>query len=423
MLLLALSSCIEDKCEETITYEVYRAVTRPVAEIRALEPEAEAARELCQSGNIYVYGDYLLIAEVEEGLHIYDNQQPESPQALAFLPVPGLTNMAVRNSILYLNSYMDLLTFRLDNPTQPEFISRLEDVFQSYTFMTDQSGENRLVTSYEPTQETINADCDQRFWRPWGRGWMVDECFNCAFFDVAVPLAQNAGAADDGAGIGGSMARFTIANGNLYVVGDFNLQVFDLDDPVNPALAGDVHLGNWGIETIIPYGDHLFIGSQNGMYIFNNEEPLAPYQVGYYEHTRACDPVYVAGDRAYVTLRDGNEVCQGFSNQLDVVDITDYSDPELVTSHNLVNPHGLSVDADELFICDGRAGFKVFDRTDDFRIGDRLLSHFESITTADVITLKSRDIALVIGQEGLYQFDYSNVEDLRLLSVIPTCGR
>lgn len=429
LLLSTFSSCIQDKCTETFVYQVYEARARPVAELRALEPEAETPRDVCTPGNIYVYGPYLMIAEVEEGLHILNNADPANPINLGFLPVPGLTNMAVRNNILYVNSYMDLLTFQLDNPEQPQFLNRLEGVFQSYTFIQDQSGEDRVVIDYVATNETITSDCDQQFWRDWGWGWVIDECFNCGTFNVAVPFQAGVNAdaaggagrqADGGAGIGGSLARFTISNANLYVVGDYNLQVFDLIDPTNPDLAGDIELGSWGIETIIPYEDHLFIGSQNGMYIFNNEEPLAPYQVGYYEHTRACDPVYVAGDRAYVTLRDGNE-CQGFINQLDVVDITDYTEPNLLVSHPMEHPIGLSVDENELFLCDDYAGLKVFDRSDDLAIPDRLLGRYEGITAQDIITLKQDKVAIVVGPDGIIQLDYRNVDRLRELSRIPIC--
>ena len=35
----------------------------------------------------------------------------------------------------------------------------------------------------------------------------------------------------------------------------------------------------------------------------------------------SCDPVVVQGDYAFVTLRGGTE-CQGFSNQLDIIDIS-----------------------------------------------------------------------------------------------------
>ncbi|MBK8279937.1 MAG: hypothetical protein IPK94_07395 [Saprospiraceae bacterium] len=48
-----------------------------------------------------------------------------------------------------------------------------------------------------------------------------------------------------------------------------------------------------------------------------------------FSHARACDPVYVEGDIAYITLRNGTR-CENFTNELDVVDITNITSPRLI---------------------------------------------------------------------------------------------
>ena len=78
-----------------------------------------------------------------------------------------------------------------------------------------------------------------------------------------------------GTGIGGSMARFTIVDDYLYTVDSYKLISFDIQDQINPVMKEEVSLG-WGIETIFPYEDKLFIGAQNGMHIYglsNKEKP------------------------------------------------------------------------------------------------------------------------------------------------------
>jgi hypothetical protein len=76
----------------------------------------------------------------------------------------------------------------------------------------------------------------------------------------------------DGTGIGGSMSRFTIVGDYLYVVDNTNLDVFSLVNPTQPAEASTVNIG-WGIETIFPYGDKLFIGSSSGMCFQSSSMP------------------------------------------------------------------------------------------------------------------------------------------------------
>jgi hypothetical protein len=68
----------------------------------------------------------------------------------------------------------------------------------------------------------------------------------------------------------------------------------------------------------------------------------------------------------------------------------------------------------QLFICDGKAGLKIFDATDVHNL--QLISTIENMETYDVIA--SKGIALVITNGGLYQYDYSNPAKPVLLSKI-----
>ena len=61
--------------------------------------------------------------------------------------------------------------------------------------------------------------------------------------------------------------------GYLYTIDNYDMRVFDISAPTEPAFANTVNIG-WGIETIFPYQDKLFIGSQSGMYIYSIQ-PIA----------------------------------------------------------------------------------------------------------------------------------------------------
>ena len=91
--------------------------------------------------------------------------------------------------------------------------------------------------------------------------------------------------------------------------------------------------------------------------------------------------------------------------------------PELLATHAMHNPHGLSIADDHIFICENDEGLKVFDASDIETIGESLTDHVKGFTTYDIITLSNK-VALVIGADGLYQFDYSDPSDLKQLSVI-----
>jgi hypothetical protein len=171
----------------------------------------------------------------------------------------------------------------------------------------------------------------------------------------------------------------------------------------------------WGIETIFPYKNNLFIGSQNGMHIFNVSEPTSPEYISTFAHVSSCDPVVANDTIAFVTLRSGN-TCQGFNNQLDVIDIKNLNNPFLIKSYSMLNPHGLGLDNTTLFVCEGSYGLKIFDVSDIMKIGDHLLKFYDTFQAFDVIPY-NKDLIL-IGEDGLYQFDYSDVENIKLLSQI-----
>src|SRR4030095_14872350 len=106
------------------------------------------------------------------------------------------------------------------------------------------------------------------------------------------------------------------------------LNVFNVSNTLDPQFLNKVNIG-WNIETIYPFKGRLFIGSMTGMFIYETTNPNNPTKVGTFTHARKCDPVIADDKYAYVTLRSGT-TCQGFTNQLDVVNIENVMVPSLV---------------------------------------------------------------------------------------------
>jgi len=159
--------------------------------------------------------------------------------------------------------------------------------------------------------------------------------------------------------------------------------------------------------------DRLFIGSRTGMLVYELTNPAQPTYLSSFMHASACDPVVVEGTTAYVTLRAGT-VCEGTTNALEVIDIADIKSPKMIRSYQMFGPYGLGIDDGTLFVCDGDAGLKVYDATDPNRITDHLLAHFDDIDAFDVIPLGG--VLMLIGADGLFQYDYSDLTNLKLLS-------
>lgn len=204
-------------------------------------------------------------------------------------------------------------------------------------------------------------------------------------------------------GKGGSMARFAIKGDYLYTVDYSKLNVFDISQANNPQYKNQVYLGN-DIETIFPYQNSIFIGTQTGMQILDNSNPEQPYFLSAFAHVRSCDPVVVQGNYAYVTLRGGNR-CGGASNQLDVLDISNLQNPILLKSYPMSSPYGLGIDGNSLFICDGDAGLRILNAQNPLNLVQT--NHLTAINAFDVIPVNG--LLLLIGKDGLYQYDYQGV--------------
>jgi hypothetical protein len=224
---------------------------------------------------------------------------------------------------------------------------------------------------------------------------------------------ETAAAPSAGTGKGGSLARFTIVGDYLYTLSGSAMQLFDITEPAEPLIWEKVDIG-WDIETIFPYQDKLFIGGMTGMYIFDNRDPAKPRKICRFAHVTSCDPVVVEGNYAYVTLRGGSR-CGGLEDQLQIIDITDISNPRLIRTHRMHGPYGLGIDQGTLFICDGGEGLKMFDARNPENL--QPMRNFYDIHPIDVILDRKR--AIVVGRGGLYQYDYRNLDDVRLISLIP----
>ncbi|MDZ4794934.1 MAG: hypothetical protein SGI83_11700, partial [Bacteroidota bacterium] len=241
-------------------------------------------------------------------------------------------------------------------------------------------------------------------------------CRRCMYDLIALSSSQSGGTFSTGAaptvGIAGSMARFSIVNSYLYAVNNSNLISFNIATTNNPVRTATQSVG-WNIETIYPFNNKLFIGSMTGMFIYDITIPATPVAQGQFSHARRCDPVIADGNYAYVTLRGGS-ACGGNTNQLDVVNISNLNLPTLAKTYLMDGPYGLTKDNNTLFICDGKAGLKMYDAANPLNIV--LKKTVANMETYDAIALNGN--LLVVANDGLYQYGYSYPATLDLKSKI-----
>lgn len=135
LLILSLENCCYDCCDDCYDGKVwgYRPVySNRLSDIVSLED----SQPLSRPGKIFIYNDYLLVNELQKGVHIIDNSDPINPTPLHFLKIAGNNDVAVKNGILYADQFSNLVTIRLDSLstkfTDRIATTRLMDVFDSF---------------------------------------------------------------------------------------------------------------------------------------------------------------------------------------------------------------------------------------------------------------------------------------------------
>jgi hypothetical protein len=395
---------------KTQTYTLYRPVYSSMPSVLA-SINGNPSQPIDSAGKLYVRGQYIFLNELDKGIHVFDNSDPSHPVQTAFLAIPGNQDIAIKGNTLYADMYKDLLAIDISNIHQVKITGKSPNLFSARTWVNgySTSDSTKIITDWIRKDTTVVIVPAARPRNSPNNGGC------CMFFDAAVPGVSNAAAASSSTtGTAGSMAAMVLINNYLYVISEpHSLGIVNVTDAPNPSLVYTMPAG-FDLETIYPFRNQLFLGSAEGVFMFDLSNPAQPLRTGTFSHGRACDPVIADGNYAYVTLHAGTS-CGGASNELDVLNVQDPSAAQTVRNYPMTSPQGLSKDGNLLFVCDGTSGVKVFDAQDPANL--RQLTTSGDSRAYDVIASGQR--LLVVADKGLYQYDYSNPSSLKLLSFLP----
>jgi hypothetical protein len=414
LLAITFAAC-ESGVSEMITYKINEPIFMSKAAFRTSVKVTTKTEDIKTLGKICFYDGYLYISEPEKGIHIIDNRNPASPANIGFIEVLGNADLAIRNNLLYADSYVDLVWFDITNPAAPVLKGRVEDIFPTalpimenfygYDYMDiDKGDDSGIVIGWEVVEKTEDIKDYHGSWWGWGGGMFDDRIYT-------METTMNSGASTNG--INGSMSRFTLYDNKLYAVLNNQMSIFDLTG-VKPTKTGESTYIGRNVETIFSYKDNMFMGTPTGMIIYSVKDPLNPVYQSSISHAFGCDPVVVDNDLAYITVHSGNN-CGQNTNELIIVNVKDVKNPEFIVSYGMVSPKGLGIDAGKLFLCDD--GLKIFQITSNPKNLDaNLIKHVKGMDGFDLIPFNNT--LMMIADDGLYQYDYTDTANISLLSKI-----
>jgi len=86
---------------------------------------------IIKSGKIWVSGKYLLVNDLNRGIHVFDNTDPKSPQNLGLILIPGNVDLATntKGSVLFADSFIDFIAIDLERLPDIAVLKRMENIF------------------------------------------------------------------------------------------------------------------------------------------------------------------------------------------------------------------------------------------------------------------------------------------------------
>jgi len=359
--------------------------------------QVQAPRGIAKPGNIYTYGNYLLVCEHEQGIHILDNTNPSAPIALKYIKLVGNDNIAVKDHFLYADNGTDLLAIDINDLDNITVANKVENAFP------ERLKDGKILVGYHIEEKTVKVPCNSN------RGTV----FSPGRQDMMASGAEASGVT----GKGGSMARFVVADNFLYIAKADKFVPYNLATPSNPKPSAAQGFPAQNIETCFQYKDNLFFGASDGVYIYNyKSSPESPSYVSEISHVMGCDPVVVQNDYLFSTVRGGS-MCRTTNsvNLLYLYDIKNITSPNMVATENQQSPYGLGVNGQLLVVCNGINGMMVYNWEESSQ-KITLRSSYPDIHAFDVIM--NGNTMIVTADNGLFQFDCTDPSNIKYLSTL-----
>jgi len=128
---IILTSCIYDDPapDEPFYTEVYAPVY--ATEEVAYTISIQESFPIVNPGKIWLYNDFLMVNKPGLGVHVLDNSNPNIPNQLFFISIPGNQDIAIKDGFIYADNLGDIVAFTFDENQNINIEARLEGIMQN----------------------------------------------------------------------------------------------------------------------------------------------------------------------------------------------------------------------------------------------------------------------------------------------------
>ena len=278
---------------------------------------------LLEPVSMFLADNTLYVSDPQTGIHVFDAIPGSAAIPRAIICFPGNTGVAVRDDIVYANSWEGIFALRISAAGQVDTLA------------------GPIAAPYPV--------------HVWNEGITHDNSLGCGCNQFSPQYAAPA------SGGGSSYAVFAVIDTFLYYLhpNAGSVVAMSISRPDSPKFLGQTEVA-WNVETIFPNGRFLLVGAQTGMYILDREpDPVFMRVESQLVHARGCDPVVVEDSLAYVTLRGGTS-CGPIEDALLMVSIANPSAPRLLSSASPTSPYGMAVNGPYVYVGNGDVGLSLY---------------------------------------------------------------
>ena len=189
LLLAFITFSCQDKIKDT--YIVNEPVYLSYNDLREAV-NIKSAQDIIQPGKLYFKDHNIFVNEYMTGIHVVDNSDPSDPKILKFIEVPGNVDLAVKQNILYADSYVDLVALDISDLENIREVARVENAFPYMipdyeTGMIEQIDESKgVITGWTKVERTVNVGTENReyiYYRGWSEEMLYADMSNMALSD------------------------------------------------------------------------------------------------------------------------------------------------------------------------------------------------------------------------------------------------
>ena len=392
---LFVISCIKTKGEITLSYNKAKAIYGDLDSLRSL-PLLIPMQPVEQPKSYFVTDDYVLVGELNKGIHIYDNLDMQNPQRVSFIQIPYNKEFYVKDNFLYAESLYDFIKIDISDVYNPVLVSRAENVF--WTVQENDQGEQLLgfEREYVTAQFEVNSPEAKEIKRS---GTLYYDYMENLIPESEVPITFTG--SDDG--VKGTMNRIAVEFGHVYVISTDKLYTFS--NSFGLQKTSEINI-NSDTETIYATNNRIYLGSNSALTLYSASNPSNPWEVSELQHTESCDPVLPNGNVVYYTLRAlEDEGCNSLGeNTLNVVDVTNQNEMVVINSFQLDSPYGMALIGNNLLVGEGANGLTIFNANNQQNLTQ--LQNYPNIEAFDVRSHPTdMNIILVTNSNGIKQYE------------------